>query len=238
MLGKSMNPIRAYIRQSLAGYDLETRTWSWNPYRTKEDALDNLKAIFDEIPQIAERRLVLVGESFGLDLAIEFRQRHNVPALVIGSSPGVSLLQRTVEEQRQHSLLDKKYYSELFDNDMGRAIARNWFKWDDPTYIHPAPYAEQTNLIAFTGVKIENPTPQMQTRLNEHHLLKLHGYPGIMSINFDGVGHRVLFQLAPLVALTCRPFILFPDLAPAGQIMLPNVQDEALYHPKQGMIID
>lgn len=238
VLGKSMNPIRAYIRQSLAGYDLETRTWNWNPYRTKEDALDNLRAILDEISQIAERRLIIVGESFGLDLAIEFRQRHSLPALVIGSSPGATLLHGTAEERRQNALLDRKFYSKLFDNDIGRAIGHNWFKWNDPTYTHPAPYSEQTNLIAFTGVQIDNPHPKMQTRLNEQHLRKMHDYPGIMSVNFDGVGHRVLRELAPLVALTCRPFILFPGLAPEGHIMLPNVQDDALYHPMGGMLID
>lgn len=238
MLAKSMNPIRAYIRQSLADYDLETRTWSWNPYKTKEDELDNLKAILDEIPQVTERRLIIVGESFGLDLAIEFRQRHNLEALVIGSSPGATMLHGTIEEQLQNSLLDQEFYRELFENDVGRAIARNWFKWEDPSYVHPAPYSEQNNLIAFTGVKIDNPTPRMQTRLNQHHLKIMHEYPGIMSINFDGSGHRVLLLLAPLIALTCRPYILDPDLETKGQIMLANALDSSLFHPMGGLLID
>ena len=78
----------------------------------------------------------------------------------------------------------------------------------------------------------------MQTRLNQHHLKIMHEYPGIMSINFDGSGHRVLLLLAPLIALTCRPYILDPDLETKGQIMLANALDSSLFHPMGGLLID
>jgi hypothetical protein len=234
MVRKSVNPIRAYIRHILADYDLETRTWEWNPFRSKEESLDQLNEMLNKIPNIVDRKLIIVGESYGLDLAVEFRQRFSLDSLIVGSSPGPAMLYPTLLERRAQALKDRKFSPEFLNNNAGRALIRNWFKWDDTTYVHPSPYMEQKDLIIFTGVACENPNPTNQTSLTRDHIALMQNYPGIMSVNFDGVGHRVLRDLAPLIALTCQPYMLVPDLQPSGHFRLPNVQDNYLYHPMSG----
>lgn len=237
MLGRSMNKIRAFLKHALTPHDIESMTWQYNPYEQKESALDSLLTQISKIPDLDERRLVLVGESYGLDIAIEFRQRHDLDALVIGSSPSATLLQPTVELRRKHTALDRRHYRDLFNNDVGEALARNWFKWHDQEYINPASYDAVGKVIIFTGVAIDNPNPKNQTRLNKDHLEFLHSYPRIMSINLDGQGHRVMLTAAAFIAFTCRPFIMHPDLRPSGHLKLPNIDDPKIYHPMDGEIV-
>lgn len=237
MLPRSMNKIRALLKHALFPNDIETLTWQYNPFQDKEAALDDLLSLARDIPDFDERRLVLVGESYGLDLATEFRARHGLDALVIGSSPSPSLVHPLIEQQRASIPLDRQFYWSLFNNDAGRALIQNWFKWNDREYIHPSPYVSEENMIIFSGVKIDNPSPRQQSRLNKDHIEQLHKYPNIMAINIDGEGHRVMLTSAAFVAFSCRMYILRPDIKPCGHLKLPDIRDESLYHPLHGEIV-